>query len=208
MSADLRTPDRRFAERLSTRTSAEALQRRLAAQESDHLPGALAQVVETGSLPRAAALVVAARRRFVTGSAKSYGYAAVLSGDLAVGLSHVHLVDPAVRPLDVLSEVSGTDVLVAYSLRRYRRDTVTFAREFVARGGTLVAVTDAPDAPLAASAHETVVIDTESASYVDSPTAVVAASHILATLAAASAKGARRRMAHRDQLSQDLGLYL
>jgi DNA-binding MurR/RpiR family transcriptional regulator len=209
----LGSPDARFAQRLAglpaSGGTADALQRRVAAQESAHLPGALAAVVEQGALPRAAALVVGARRRFVAGTAKSYGHAALLAGDLAVGLSHVHLVDGATVPaLDVLSEVTATDVLVAYSFRRYRRETVQLGRHLAAAGGVLVLITDSPDAPLADVATETVVVDTESASYADSPTAVVAVSHVLATLAAASAKGARRRIATRDRLAHELGLYL
>lgn len=203
------SPDDRFAARLSVRTSAEALQRRLVAQEAEHLGSTLRGIADVGSLPRAAALIVAARRRYITGTAKSFGYATLLAGDLAVGLSHVTLIDNATVPaLDVLSEVRSSDVMVAYSFRRYRRETVALAREFVAAGGTLVAITDDAAAPLTEPAAEAVVVDTHSASYADSPTAVVAVSHILATLAASSAKGARRRIAARDRLSRDLGIYL
>ena len=204
-------PGERFAQRLTGagRGSAEVLTRRLVGQQEAHLTGALEAVAATGALPRAAALVVAARRRYVTGTAKSLAYATLLAADLSVGLSHVTLVDEAVvRGLDVLAEVGPADVLVAFSFRRYRRETVAFARAFVAAGGTLVAVTDDEDAPLAAVATETVVVDTESASFADSPTAVVAVAHVLATLAAASAKGARRRIAARDRLAAELGLYL
>jgi len=205
------SPGERFAERLtgSSRASAEVLTRRLVGQQEAHLTTALEAVVADGSLPRAAALVVAARRRFVTGTAKSLAYASLLAADLTVGLSHVTLVDEAaVRGLDVLPEVGPSDVLVAFSFRRYRRETVAFARAFVGAGGTLIAVTDDADAPLASIATQTVVVDTESASFADSPTAVVAVAHVLATLAAASAKGARRRIAARDRLAADLGLYL
>lgn len=203
------SPDERFAQRLAGRPSAEVLIRRVVGQETAHLPVALAAVVEQGSLPQAAALVVAARRRYVAGTAKSLAYATLLAADLSVGLSHVHLVDDAtVRALDVLAEVAPTDVLVAFSFRRYRRETVALARAFVAAGGTLVAITDDEDAPLAAIAQQTVVVNTDSASFADSPTAVVAVSHLLATLAAASAKGARRRIAARDALAADLDLYL
>ena len=204
-------PGERFAERLggSGRTSAEALARRLVGQQETHLTGALEAVAASGALLRAAALVVAARRRYVTGTAKSLAYATLLAADLSVGLSHVTLVDEAVvRGLDVLPEVGPADVLVAFSFRRYRRETVAFARAFVAAGGSLVAITDDEDAPLAAVATETIVVDTDSASFADSPTAVVAVAHVLATLAAASAKGARRRIAARDRLAADLGLYL
>ncbi len=203
------SPDERFAQRLADRPTAAALARRLVVQETSHLGAALAQVADAGSLPRAASLVVGARRRYVTGTAKSLAFATLLAGDLAVALSHVHLIDDAtVRALDVLAEVGPSDVLVAYSFRRYRRETVALARAFVAAGGTLVAITDADDAPLAAWAHQTVVVDTDSASFADSPTAVVAVGHVLATLAASSSKGARRRIAARDRISAALGLYL
>jgi DNA-binding MurR/RpiR family transcriptional regulator len=206
------TPGERFAERLggtAGRASAEVLTRRLVGQQAEHLGVALDAVVATGALPRAAGLVVAARRRFVVGTAKSAAYATLLAADLSVGLSHVHLVDdPTRQALDVVPEVGAADVLVAFSFRRYRRETVAFARAFVATGGALVAITDDETAPLVAIAAETVVVDTESASYADSPTAVVAVAHVLATLAAASAKGARRRIAARDRLAADLGLYL
>jgi DNA-binding MurR/RpiR family transcriptional regulator len=204
-------PAEKFAERLAGpgRGSAEVLTRRLVGQQEAHLTAALEAIVASGSLPRAAALVVAARRRYVTGTAKSLAYATLLAADLSVGLSHVTLVDDAaVRGLDVLPEVGPSDVLVAFSLRRYRRETVAFARAFVAAGGALIAITDDEAAPLASLATQTVVVDTESASFADSPTAVVAVAHVLATLAAASAKGARRRIAARDRLAADLGLYL
>jgi len=208
-SRELDSPDERFTERLTAGTTAEALQRRLVAQESTHLGTTLGQIAASGSLPRAAALVVAARRRYVTGTGKSLAYATLLADDLAVGLSHVSVIDDASVPaLDVLAEVTGSDVLVAFSFRRYRRATLRIARAFVAAGGTLVAITDDPEAPLAPLAVEIVVVDTDSASFADSPTAVVAASHILATLAVSSAKGARRRIATRDRLSRELELHV
>ncbi|MCG2802074.1 MAG: SIS domain-containing protein [Cellulomonas sp.] len=203
------TVDDRFAARLAGRPSAETLVRRLVQAEDGHLVATLGQVAESGALPAAAALVVAARRRYVTGTGKSLAFATLLATDLAVSCSHVHLIDDATVPaLDVLAEVTASDVLVAFSFRRYRRETAALATAFAAAGGSLVAITDAADAPLAAKAAVTVVVDTGSASFVDSPTAVVAVSHILATLVGASAKGARRRIAARDQLAADLGLYL
>lgn len=203
------TVDDRFASRLAGRPSAETLVRRLVQAEDGHLVTTLGQVAESGALPAAAALVVAARRRYVTGTGKSLAFATLLATDLAVSCSHVHLIDDATVPaLDVLAEVTASDVLVAFSFRRYRRETAALATAFAAAGGSLVAITDSADAPLAAKAAVTVVVDTGSASFVDSPTAVVAVSHILATLVGASAKGARRRIAARDQLAADLGLYL
>src|SRR5918994_493581 len=63
-----------------------------------------------------------ARRRFIVGSAKSFSYASLLAFDLSAGLSHVTLIDgTVVRGVDVLSDVRSSDVMVAFSLRRYRR---------------------------------------------------------------------------------------
>ncbi|MCG5219919.1 SIS domain-containing protein [Streptosporangium soli] len=205
----LSSPGERFGARLQRQSSAAALQRRLIEQETRNLAEALGRIAADGSVVRSAAAVVAARRRFVTGSGKSFAYASLLATDLSAGLSHVTLVDGAVvRPLDVLSEVSQTDVLIAVSLRRYRRETVVVGRHFAEAGGTVVAITDDADAPLASIAAETIVVPTDSASYADSPTAVAAVVHLLTTLATASSKGARRRLAERDRLSHALGNYL
>jgi DNA-binding MurR/RpiR family transcriptional regulator len=70
-----------------------------------------------------------------------------------------------------------------------------------------VLITDADDAPLTAAATTSIVIGTESASYANSPTSVVLALHLLATLTIASSKGAGRRLHLRDELAADLGLY-
>jgi DNA-binding MurR/RpiR family transcriptional regulator len=72
----------------------------------------------------------------------------------------------------------------------------------------VIAVTDSATAPIAAIATETVVVPTSSASYADSPTAVAAVIHLLSTLTIASAKGARRRFAEREQLGHILNEYV
>ncbi len=104
--------------------------------------------------------------------------------ELSAGLANVTLSDGTiVRPLDILSDVRSTDVLVACSLSRYRRYTFDVVAPFRESGGTVVLITDSPTAPL-----------------------VALAIHILATLTTASAKGAARRQLERDRLSEDLGL--
>ncbi|PSL04786.1 DNA-binding MurR/RpiR family transcriptional regulator [Haloactinopolyspora alba] len=204
----LSSPGDRFGARLQRQSSAAALQARVIEQETHNLAEAFRLVVDDGSVTRAAATVVAARRRFVAGTGKAFAYASLLAADLSAGMSNVTLVDGAVvRPLDVLSDVRDSDVLVAVSLRRYRRETVAVAEQFAAAGGTVVAVTDAADAPLATVAAQAIVVPTGSASYADSPTAVAAVVHLLATLTTASAKGARRRLAERDRISRALDLY-
>ncbi|GIG28220.1 MurR/RpiR family transcriptional regulator [Cellulomonas marina] len=205
----LSSPSARFGARAQGRASAAVLQARLVEQESRTLAATLARHTASGEVLRAAALVVGARRRFVTGAGKSFAYATLLAADLSAALSQVTLVDDTiVGALDVLTEVRDTDVLVAFSFRRYRRTTLGIAEQFVAGGGTLVAVTDDERAPLARHAAVTVVVGTDSASWADSPTAVAATVHLLGALTTASAKGARRRLADRDRISGALGVYV
>lgn len=204
----LTSPSQRFGARLQRPSSAASLQARVIEQETRTLAEAFERVAADGSVAAAAALVVAARRRFVAGTGKSFAYASLLAVDLSAGLSNVTLVDGTlVRHLDVLADVRDTDVLVAVSLRRYRRETVALTERFAAAGGAVVAVTDTESSPLAAVAGQSIVVPTASASYADSPTAVAAVLHLLATLTTASAKGARRRLAERDRLARDLDLY-
>lgn len=204
----LTSPGERYGARLRPRSSANALLTRVIAQETSNLSEALRSLQQEGSLQAAAQAVVAARRRYVASAEKSWAYAALLATDLSASMAHVHLVDGnVVRPVDVLCDVRATDVLVAFSLRRYAGSTLAIAEEFRAAGGSVVGITDAADSPLAEIANVPVVVSTSSASYADSPTAVAAVVHILATLSAASAKGARRRLARRDEVARRLDSY-
>jgi DNA-binding MurR/RpiR family transcriptional regulator len=190
------------------RSASVALQRRIIERERRILLHAFEQIEADGMAIKATALIVAARRKFVVGAGKSFAYASLLAGDLSAGLSQVTLIDGAiVRPLDILSDVRATDVLIAFSVNPYRRYTIDFSRQFRDAGGTVVAVTDAPDTPICSIASVNVVVPTENTPEDDSPTALVAAIHLLTALATASAKGARRRLQRRAQLTRALDIY-
>lgn len=205
----LASPGDRFGARMQSNSSAVALQARLFEKELQNLADSFRRLTEDGSVVRAAAMVVAARRRFVVGAGKSFAYANLLAADMSAGLSQVTLVDgTVVRALDVLSDVRDSDILVAFSFRRYRRQTLLIAEQFVESGGTLVAITDDAESPLGKSAAESVVVPTGSASFADSPTAVASTIHLLSTLTTASSKGARRRIAERERIGRKLDIYL
>lgn len=205
----LHSPEDRFAARLQARSSSTALRARIVETELGNLRATFEHLAEDDALVHAAARIVAARRRFVLGAGKSFAYATLLAWDLSAGLAQVLLIDEgAVRSIDVLSDVRPTDVLVVFSFRRYQRQSILIAEQFEAAGGTVIAVTDAADAPVADFAVETVTVPTTSASYSDSPTGVAAVIHLLSALTTASAKGARRRLAERERISRVLGSYL
>ena len=200
--------------------SATVLKTRLLDAHSDEFAAALAWAAEDPSLEAAAARITAARRRFVLGAATSFTYASLLAAKLSAALAKVTLVDGTiVRPLEILSDVHDSDVLIAISLQPYRRYTVEVAAPFVEAGGSLVLVTDSASAPLVPYAAEAVVIaarppatdvsdrlhpQTSAAS----PAAVGLVIDILTALSSASAKGAQRRLAERERLAVELGLYL
>lgn len=205
---ELISPDDRYRARLRRPSTSTALLQQVVAQETANLSETLERLRADGSLELAARRIVAARRRFITGGAKSWSYASLLATDLSASLANITLVDPAtVRAVDMLCDMRPDDLLVVFSMRRYARSTSSVAAEFTAAGGTVVAVTDDADSAVARAAEVAVVVHTDSASYADSPTAVAAVVHILATLSAASAKGARRRLARRDELTARLNIY-
>lgn len=209
----LPSPDLRLTARSGTGTGAgndstRELLSRILEREHDNLQRTLEGVQASGALELAAEQLTAARRRFVTGGLKSGAYAALLAADLTASMPGVTLVpDTAAAAVDLLTDARAGDVLVAFCLRRYSRRTVALARGFKAAGGTVVAVTDAPGGPLAPHSDVPIVVATSSVSYADSPTAVAAVVHALATLATAGAKGARRRLDRRDQVVAELEIY-
>ena len=204
----LSTPGERYGERLRTNSSAEQVQSRVMQAETRSLAMTFNDLTASGALPQAAAVILGARRRYITGEGKSAMYAGLLSADLSATLSNVFLIDGhALTPLTVLTDVRDKDLLIAFSLRRYRRETTKLGELFRAAGGKLVLVTDSDEAPLAPLADATIRVRTDSASYAASPTAMAAVCHLLSTLTTASAKGARRRLTIRDELATALDLY-
>ncbi|MDX6278837.1 MAG: hypothetical protein QOJ72_2965 [Nocardioidaceae bacterium] len=191
------------------RRSASVLKKSVIDREHQQFDRTVAWARDDASLERVAARVVSARRRFVLGAARSFTYASLLAADLSSSLANVTLIDGTiVRPLDVLTDVRDSDVMIAFSLARYRRYTVDFATPFAEAGGTLVLITDSPGAPLVQHATESIIIDTTGDSAEHSPMAVALVIHVLATLTTASAKGAVRRQLERDRLADTLGLYI
>lgn len=205
----LSSPGDRFGEQFRANLSAENIQTRVIESELRSLTLTLEELAATGEVPRAAALILGARRRYIGGEGKGAAYAQLLNADLSATLSNVFVIDNrGLTPLTVLTDVRASDVLVVFSMRRYRKETVRLGRLFHEAGGKLVVITDSEDAPLAGLATALIRVHTESASYADSPTAVAAVCHLLSTLTTASAKGARRRLADRDRYAADLALYL
>jgi len=203
--------------------SATILKARLIDAHRQEFEAGLAWAVSDPMVEAAAARITGARRRFVLGAATSFTYASLLAAKLSNSLAQVTLVDGTiVRPLDILSDVRASDVMIVISLRRFRGYTIDTAVPFADAGGTIVLITDSTDNPLLERATETIIIgpdDTAGLAHVDddlslhpetpevSPAVLAMVIDILATLSSASAKGANRRFAERQRLASELGLY-
>jgi DNA-binding MurR/RpiR family transcriptional regulator len=202
--------------------SATILKARLIDAHRQEFDEGLAWANDDPLVEAAAARITAARRRFVLGAATSFTYASLLAAKLSNSLAQVTLVDGTiVRPLDILSDVRASDVMIVISLKRYRGYTIDTAIPFADAGGALVVITDSRDNPLVERASEAIVIGPDAAGLAQvsdnlsmhpetpevSPAVLAMVIDLLATLSSASAKGASRRFTERQRLASELGLY-
>jgi len=210
LDRELRTPDARYSARLTGRAQGRpaSLLDRIAEQDCANVTSTLRTLAAGGSLKLAAEALVGARRRYLVADRKSYAYAHLLGTDLQSLLRNVVVIDGLVnRPLDVIPDAAAGDVAVCFSLRRYATAALSTTRFLRAAGVTVVGFTDDARSELAGLADIVLVVETTSQSFVDSPTAVASAVHALATLAAAQTRGARSRLAQRDDLARKLDVY-
>jgi DNA-binding MurR/RpiR family transcriptional regulator len=203
----LATPDLRFTVRDVEHGDRSGL-RRICAYEQENLAETLSSLQANGALELAARAILTSRRRWILGDMKSAGYATLLATDLAAVLRDVTLVQPnSAGALAALSDAHRTDTLTAFSFRNYSALTLRVAREFQAIGATVIALTDSHTSPIGEFADHVLPINTRSVTMTHSPTAVAAAGHLLASLAAAGAKGAVRRIERRKDLARAIRCY-
>ncbi|BFU43321.1 MurR/RpiR family transcriptional regulator [Krasilnikovia sp. MM14-A1004] len=204
----LAEPDLRFTGRAG-RTGGRLALRRVLRHEQDNLAETLNALQSNGALELAAQTIIGGRRRWVFGDLKSTGYAALFATDLSSALRDVTLVQPtSTSAVAALTDAHRDDVLIAFSFRSYSRFTRRLAGAFHARGCAVVALTDDYSSPVSEVADHVLAINTGSESATHSPTAVVSVGHILASLAAAGAKGAARRARRRIEAANSLQCYL
>jgi DNA-binding MurR/RpiR family transcriptional regulator len=152
--------------------------------------------VSTAAFERAVALLADRRRslRVVAGDAEA-GVGAMLATGLA--LVRHDVVQVSGSDVAVARQLAGTGaetVIIAVDLRRYERWVVDHVTRAVGGGATLVAVTDSPLSPLAATASVTFTVAAEGAGPFDSHVGTLALANALVTGVAASL---RRSATHR-----------
>jgi DNA-binding MurR/RpiR family transcriptional regulator len=113
------------------------------------------------SVERVAGILGAARRVFVNAQMgqRHIGSYAGYVASLAFDNWEVLGVDPAGIGSQ-MRRLTGDDAMICLSVSPYAAGTVSLAESGRARGTSIIAITDAPDAPLAALADETLVAAT------------------------------------------------
>lgn len=203
----LAAPDLRFTIRDVEHGDRSGL-RRICAHEQDNVADTLNALQANGALELAARAILTSRHRWIFGDLKSTGYAALLAADLTAVLRDVTLIEPSpANALAALCDANPGDSLTVFSFRDYSTMSLRVAREFRAARATVVALTDSYTSPICEFADQVLPIETRSVTMTHSPTAVAAVGHVLASLAAAGAKGAARRIERRKQLARAIGCY-
>lgn len=172
--------------------------------------GSLSQPAALDDLVDAARRLAGARRVYCLGLRSSHSpawhlhYVLSLAGKQAIMLDAIGGIGA-----DALGSATRDDVLVAVSVLPYTRQTVELTEYAQSCGVSVVAITDSPVAPLAQLAARTVVVPTESPSFLHTMSSAFVVAEILGALVAGQAEGtAGEALAGVDRQSAALNTHL
>lgn len=158
----------------------------LAAKMLNSIARQIAQLAEPRSLERvatAAASLAKARRIYCLGLRSSHAVAWQLQHILrVVGEKSVLLDGIAGTGSDAIGSACKDDVLLVASVHSYTRATIELAEFTKSRGISVIAITDSEVAPLALIAETTVVVSTNSPSFIHTMAPAFAIAEVLGSL--------------------------
>lgn len=152
------------------------------------------------SIGRAADLIVAHDRLFCIGARSSYAAIYLASYLLSLIGEQTILVDGAGGTgLDRLRSVRNSDAVLALTIAPYTRDTVEAVAFTAERNATIVAITDSRTSPIARHADASIIVPTETPSFLQTMTPAFVVVECLAALVAAKrGKSAVRAIAEAE----------
>ncbi|MER9191578.1 MurR/RpiR family transcriptional regulator [Mesorhizobium australicum] len=177
-----------FATRAGKRVANQKLKgdHALAAKMLNSIATQIAQLAEPRCLGRvvtAAASLAKARRVYCLGLRSSHAIAWQLQYMLRfVGEKSVLLDGIAGTGSDAIRSACKDDVLLVASVHSYTRATIELAELTKSRGISVIAITDSEVAPLALIAETTVVVSTNSPSFIHTMTPAFAIAEVLGSL--------------------------
>jgi DNA-binding MurR/RpiR family transcriptional regulator len=152
---------------------------------SGHLKS-LSEPETIASIGRAADLIVARDRLFCIGARSSYPAAYLASYLLSLIGQQSLLVDGAGGTgLDRLRSLNGSDAVLALTIAPYTRNTVEAVAFAAERKATIVAITDSVASPIARHASASIIVPTETPSFLQTMTPAFIVVECLAALVAA-----------------------
>lgn len=170
----------------------------------------LSQAAALDTLVEAAQRLGAARRIYCLGLRSSHSPAWHLHYILSLAGKHSVMLD-AVGGIgaDILGSATADDVMIAVSVMPYTRQTIEIADYAGEAGVPLIALTDSPVAPLAQRAACTVVVPTESPSFLHTMSPAFVVAEVLGALVAGQAGDtASAALAGVDRQSAALNIHL
>lgn len=166
--------------------------------------------IDYHTLERVVGWIANSQRVFVVGTHSEYGIACYFSSTLCWIRDGVSLVDEGHSPeFDSLAEITKDDVIVAISSPPYPMRTVQLLDVAVARGAKSIAITDAPESPLAMRADCTLFTQDEKLSFADNiaPTASLL-SALLALVSAQNFETSSARLKSKQRYWEEIGFYV
>ena len=172
--------------------------------------GQLSQPAALDTLVEAAQRLGAARRIYCLGLRSSHSPAWHLHYILSLAGKHSVMLDTVGGiGADALGSATADDVMVAVSVLPYTRQTIEIADYAGDAGVPLIAITDSPVAPLAQRAACTVVVPTESPSFLHAMSPAFVVAEVLGALVAGQAgDAASAALAGVDRQSAALNTHL
>jgi DNA-binding MurR/RpiR family transcriptional regulator len=184
----------------------------LAADMVSMISGQMAGLAQTDTLDRlieAARLIESARRIYCLGLRSSHSAAWHLHYILSLAGKESTMLDAMGGiGVDPLGSATADDVLIAVSVLPYTRQTVEITDYAQASSVRVVAITDSPVAPLAQRAVATVIVPTESPSFLHTMSSAFVVAEILGALVAGrGGDAAREALARVDRQSAALNTH-
>ncbi len=184
----------------------------LAADMMGVIGGQIAGLAMPESLDRlveAARLIEGARRIYCLGLRSSHSAAWHLHYILSLaGKQSIMLDAMGGIGVDPLGSATADDLLIAVSVLPYTRQTIEITEYAQACGVSVVAITDSPVAPLAQRAAATVIVPTDSPSFLHTMSSAFIVAEILGALVAGrGGEAAREALARVDRQSAALNTH-
>ncbi len=184
----------------------------LAADMMGVIGGQIAGLAMPESLDRlveAARLIEGARRIYCLGLRSSHSAAWHLHYILSLaGKQSIMLDAMGGIGVDPLGSATADDLLIAVSVLPYTRQTIEITEYAQACGVSVVAITDSPVAPLAQRAADTVIVPTDSPSFLHTMSSAFIVAEILGALVAGrGGEAAREALARVDRQSAALNTH-